>query len=113
MMRLNDTISWKVIGLLVFLMCFSNYLKLFSQQGKTNTVHVGIVYPLSTNGSTAPLDTNYFSLHLIAGISQQENNCLLTGMSGLVKGNMYGVAVAGVSNHVGGDAKGVQMAGVL
>jgi len=84
-----------------------------AQEGKTNHAHVGIIYPLSTNGKTAPADTNDLSLHLIAGISQQENTCLIAGVSGVVKGNAYGTMVSGVSNHVGGSARGVQVAGVL
>ena len=88
-------------------------INVMAQEGKTNHAHVGIIYPLSTNGKTAPADTNNLSLHLIAGISQQENTCLIAGVSGVVKGNAYGTMVSGVSNHVGGSAKGVQIAGVL
>jgi len=84
-----------------------------AQHGKTNQAHVGIIYPLSTNGKTAHLDTNKFSLHLLAGISQQEDACLIAGVSGIVKGNAYGTLVSGISNHVGKDADGVQVAGVL
>ncbi|MFB2121355.1 hypothetical protein [Parapedobacter sp. 2B3] len=84
-----------------------------AQEGKTSQAHVGIIYPLSTNGKTAPADTNNFSLHLIAGVSQQENMCLIAGVSGVVKGNAYGTMISGVSNHVGGNAKGVQVAGIL
>jgi len=84
-----------------------------AQHGKTNHAHVGIIYPLSTNGKTAALDTNKFSLHLIAGISQQEDICLIAGVSGIVKGDAHGTLVSGVSNHVGADANGVQIAGVL
>ncbi len=84
-----------------------------AQEGKTNQAHVGLIYPLSTNGKTAPADTNNLSLHLIAGISQQENACFLAGVSGVVKGNVYGTMVSGVSNHVGGNTAGVLVAGLL
>lgn len=84
-----------------------------AQTGKTNQAHVGIIYPLSTNGRTAPADTNNLSLHLIAGVSQQENACLIAGVSGMVKGNARGIMVSGVSNHVGGNARGAQLAGLI
>lgn len=84
-----------------------------AQTGKTNQTHVGIIYPISTNGKTAPADTNNLSLHLIAGISQQENACLIAGVSGVVKGNAHGVMISGVSNHVGGTAYGTQLAGLI
>src|SRR5690606_1643745 len=84
-----------------------------AQEGKTNQAHVGIVYPLSTNGKTAPADTNNFSLHLIAGVSQQENVCLIAGISGVVKGNAYGTMISGISNHVGGNASGLLVAGMM
>ncbi|MGV3762186.1 hypothetical protein [Parapedobacter sp.] len=84
-----------------------------AQEGKTNQIHIGLIYPLSTNGKTAPSDTNNLSLHLIAGISQQENACLVAGVSGIVKGNANGTMVSGVSNHVGGNASGVLVAGVI
>src|SRR5690606_37822631 len=69
--------------------------------------------PLSTNGKAAPADTNNLSIHLIAGISQQENACYVAGGSGVVKGNVYGTMVSGISNHVGGDASGMLVAGLM
>src|SRR5690606_36724857 len=84
-----------------------------AQEGKTNRVHVGIIYPISTNGETAPADTNDLSLHLIGGVSQRENALLIAGASAVVKGDAHGTVIAGISNHVGGTAKGVQVAGML
>lgn len=40
-------------------------------QTKRN-IHIGFIYPLTTHGTHAPLDTNYFSLHAIAGVSAAE-----------------------------------------
>ncbi|SEL76324.1 hypothetical protein SAMN05421740_109216 [Parapedobacter koreensis] len=85
---------------------------LWAQTGRTNRAHLGIIYPLSTNGRTAPTDTNNFSLHLIAGVSQQENACFIAGIAGIVKGGAYGPVISGVSNHLA-HASGVQVAGVL
>lgn len=85
----------------------------FAQKGKSNLTHIGLIYPLSTNGKTAQLDTNDFSLHLIAGISRQENNFLIAGVAGIVKGDAKGTMISGVYNQVGGHAKGVQVAGLI
>lgn len=84
-----------------------------AQESKKHPAHVGIIYPLSTNGKTAPSDTNDFSLHLIAGISQQENILYIAGISGVVIGNAHGTMVSGIVNHIGNDASGIQVAGVL
>jgi len=107
----NPLISVRLLASTLWMVMLSMHVA--AQHGKTNHAHVGILYPLSTNGKTACLDTNKFSLHLVAGISQQENTLLIAGVSGIVKGNAYGTLVSGVSNHVGKEAEGVQVAGVL
>jgi len=84
-----------------------------AQEKTTNQLHIGLIYPLSTNGKAAPSDTNDLSIHLISGISKQENACLIAGISGIVTANVYGTMVSGVSNHVGADASGVLVAGLL
>ncbi len=101
------------LGVVFSLFMVGQTVELSAQQGKTNLAHIGIVYPLSTNGTTAALDTNDFSLHAIAGVSQQENRLLIAGVAGVVKGDAHGVMVSGVSNHVGNDATGIQVAGLL
>ena len=104
----------RIAYLTVGMVLIAGYVvNLSAQERKKNPAHVGIIYPLSTNGKTAPSDTNDFSLHLVAGVSQQENVLYIAGVSGVVIGNAYGTMVSGVSNHVGNDAKGVQVAGVL
>lgn len=103
--------SVRLLACTLLTLALSGYV--IAQQGKTNQAHVGIIYPLSTNGKTAYLDTNQFSLHLIAGISQQENAFLIAGVSGIVKGYAYGTLVSGIANHVGKEANGVQIAGIL
>lgn len=83
------------------------------QKGKTNDAHIGVIYPLSTNGQTAAQDTNNFSLHLIAGVSQQENTFLLSGVVASIRGDAYGAVISGVANCIGNQASGIQVAGVL
>lgn len=86
---------------------------LFSQTGKFGNAHVGLVYPVSTNGVHAAEYTNSFSLHLISGVSENETAFALYGLTGIIKRNAGGVQIAGVSNHIQNRAQGVQVAGVL
>lgn len=111
MERSRNTFNSVKLVVCALLLILSDHVT--AQHGKKNQAHVGVIYPLSTNGKTAYLDTNKFSMHLIAGISQQEDACLIAGVSAIVKGNTYGTLVSGVSNHVGKEAAGVQVAGVL
>ena len=89
-------------------------------------IHVGLIYPLSTNGTHAPLDTNNLSIHLITGISAAERGLTFAGFSNHIIGkadgiqfagfaNIYGggkgVAFAGFTNVAHGDVKGAQFAG--
>ncbi|SFH01131.1 hypothetical protein [Pedobacter insulae] len=84
-------------------------LNLFAQvPGK---IHVGFIYPLSSNGTHAPLDTNNFSIHLIAGVSAAERGLTFAGLSNFVRHDAVGSQFAGFSNHIGGKADGTQFAG--
>ena len=68
--------------------------------------------PLSTNGKNAGEYTNGVSVNLLLGLSKNENNFALAGLSNVVSGYARGMQIAGVSNHIGGEGKGVAMAGV-
>ena len=46
----------------------------YAQKTDNKKIHVGLVYPLSSNGSHAPQDTNKFSLNIIAGVSAAEDD---------------------------------------
>ena len=74
-------------------------------------IHVGFIYPLSTNGTNAPLDTNNFSIHLIAGVSAAERGLTFAGLSNFIRKDAVGSQFAGFSNHIGGTATGTQFAG--
>ncbi|WP_407430108.1 hypothetical protein [Arcticibacter sp.] len=84
-----------------------------AQLPKTDKIHIGIVYPLSTNGTNAPADTNHFSLHLIAGVSAAEEGLAFAGLSNFVRHRLTGLALSGFSNHIGGRANGLLLAGFL
>ncbi len=76
-------------------------------------MHLGLVYPLSTNGSHAALDTNSFSLHLIAGVSAAERGPSFAGLSNVVVNDTKGSQFAGFSNHIGKTANGALFAGFM
>lgn len=76
-------------------------------------IHFGIIYPLSTNGTHAPLDTNNLSIHLLAGISASEQGGSFAGLSNIVRNDTKGFQFAGFSNHIGKQANGGLFAGFL
>jgi hypothetical protein len=78
----------------------------------TDRVHLGFIYPLSTHGSHAPLDTNDFSFHLLAGVSAAEKGLAVAGLSNIVRNDVKGLAVAGFSNHIGTKSDGLLIAGL-
>ncbi|WP_118950603.1 hypothetical protein [Taibaiella helva] len=106
----SSLILWILCSFLVFF-CF---IVAASAQGtKARPAHVGFIYPLSTNGTEAPQLTNNFSMHVLAGVSWQENAFCLSGISSVVKHEAHGVMISGILNHVQHKARGAQMAGVL
>jgi hypothetical protein len=79
----------------------------------TRKMNLGLVYPLSTSGRQARLDTNNLSIHLIAGLSAAEDGLTVAGISNLVKKDARGLQLAGFSNHIGNYAGGMQIAGFM
>ncbi|QEC51269.1 hypothetical protein EDD80_101242 [Anseongella ginsenosidimutans] len=75
-------------------------------------MHLGLLYPLSTNGRQAPMYSNDFSFHLLMGLSKAENAFVLSGVSTVIREQAAGLQFAGVSNYVGKQTKGMQFAGV-
>ena len=75
--------------------------------------NVGVVYPISTNGTQAKAYVNCFSLNLLAGFSAGETGLSLAGLSNIIFDSSSGVQIAGFSNHIGHYAGGVEIAGFL
>lgn len=76
-------------------------------------VNIGIIYPISTNGTHAAADTNLLSLNLIAGVSAGEKGLAFAGLSNVVRYDAIGMQFAGFSNHVGKRAEGLMFAGFM
>lgn len=75
--------------------------------------HVGLVYPLSTNGTRAAQISNTISLHALAGVSAGEDGAAISGLSTIIKGDQLGAVISGLSNTIAGDATGAQVAGLI
>lgn len=82
-----------------------------AQQTSTTKINVGLIYPLSSNGRNAPLDTNSLSINLLAGVSSVEKGVAFAGISNIVRNDTYGTQFAGFSNHILNKAKGALFAG--
>src|SRR5690606_33844755 len=78
----------------------------------TSAAHIGVIYPLSTNGKSAGSISNHFSLHLLSGYSKSETGLALSGLANIIRENTTGAAIAGLVNQVGENAHGVQIAGI-
>ena len=84
----------------------------YAQSDTVRMAHIGLVYPLSTNGKDAKNYTNYGSFHVLGGVSAGEKSFCLSGIATAVVHNADGFILSGVVNHIGGNSKGMQMAGV-
>jgi hypothetical protein len=110
---LNTLVLWIVCSLLVFF-CF--IIVASAQEDTTPAIrpaHVGFIYPLSTNGTDAPHLSNRFSLHLLAGVSRNEEAFCLSGISSVIKEDASGVVISGIYTHVGDTARGMQISGLV
>ncbi len=78
-----------------------------------SNVHIGLTYPLSTNGVNAALYSNTFSVHAISGISYREEALCMSGIANIIKDSANGAILSGFINITGASAKGVQAAGFM
>lgn len=99
--------------LIISIIITSFHAQLFGQQPLKSNIHIGLVYPLSTNGNQAAAYTNATSVHAIAGVSKNETHLCASGVANIVGDTVTGVAAAGCVNVIGRDANGVQCAGIV
>jgi hypothetical protein len=110
---LSTLILWAVCTVLVFF-CF--IIIASAQEDSictTRPVHLGLIFPLSTNGVDAPKFSNGFSLHALAGVSREERAFCISGISSIVRENASGLMISGIYNQVGDHARGTQIAGMV
>lgn len=80
---------------------------------KESNAHIGLVYPLSTNGTNAINYKNRFSIHAIGGVSASEEAFCASGFGNFIRYNGNGLVAAGFANIILGNAKGAQLGGFL
>ncbi|MES3018802.1 MAG: hypothetical protein V4721_13530 [Bacteroidota bacterium] len=103
--------SLKAVIVLLSLMAL--YLNSSAQTIMPDKVNIGLIYPISTNGTHAAADTNLFSFNLLAGLSAAEHGLTFAGFSNVVRHEATGLQFAGFSNHVGKKATGMMFAGFM
>ncbi|PMD90041.1 hypothetical protein BWI97_24325 [Siphonobacter sp. BAB-5405] len=84
-----------------------------AQDLQKSVAHIGLVYPLSSNGTHADRYSNSFSLHLLAGVSGAETGFSMAGLGSVVRQDAKGLMVSGLFNTIGGRAQGAQLSGLL
>ena len=103
--------SLKIIIAVLALMTV--YLSSYAQVGVADKINIGLVYPISTNGTHAAADTNLFSFNLLAGVSAAERGFTFAGFSNIIRHDASGIQFAGFSNHVGKMVEGLTFAGYI
>jgi hypothetical protein len=99
--------------LIVLLAFMALYLSSRAQEVSTKKTNIGLIYPVSTNGTHAAADTNVFSFNLLAGVSAAEEGFAFAGFSNVVRHDARGMQFAGFSNHIGGKAEGLMFSGFM
>ncbi|MES2704351.1 MAG: hypothetical protein V4649_17045 [Bacteroidota bacterium] len=79
----------------------------------TSNVHIGLAYPLSTNGVHAAEYTNKFSLHAISGVSYSESAFCASGVVSVIRDSARGFVGSGFANIIGNNTTGMQGAGFI
>lgn len=85
-------------------------MALRAQTSTQMPAHIGLIYPISTNGVNAGKVSNRLSLHAIAGLSRGETGVALAGFALVVRDSATGLQASGFLNRIG-DARGAQLAG--
>jgi len=109
----NTNLQLLAFKIIVSLLLLSAGTNSFGQKNTTHKLHFGFIYPVSSNGTHAPLDTNNFSFHLLAGVSAAERGVSFAGLSNIVRNDTKGFQLAGLSNHIGKQANGGLFSGFL
>lgn len=85
-----------------------------SEINETRMAQISFIPSLSigSNLSTNGLITNHFSLNILSGYSKGIQGLEIGGILNIVKEEMNGVQIAGISNLVGGNVNGLQIGGI-
>lgn len=75
--------------------------------------HIGIIYPLSSNGTEAGKYVNEISVHLLGGYAAGLEGFEVSGFGNIENDFVYGAQLAGFFNLVKNDVEGAQFAGFV
>src|SRR5690606_9879465 len=110
-MKLNFSLL-QVFLLLISTMGFSVVFAQEKDSLPTRSAHLGLAYPISTDGQDAGNYSNGVSLHALVGVSGTERSVALSGLGNIIHQDARGAAVSGLFNYIGGSANGTQIAGL-
>jgi len=84
-----------------------------AQSNRESNIHIGFIYPVSSNGKLAGDYTNHCSFHAIAGLSGNEDGATFAGFANIIRNHARGAQFAGFLNYINGTATGGQFAGFM
>ncbi|MCH5599581.1 hypothetical protein [Niabella ginsengisoli] len=87
-------------------------LKCSAQEPAINSVHLGVVTPVSTQGKYAKDISPSFALHALQGVNLNNRGMSIGGLYTKLYGNNKGVMISGLVNKVNGSDKGLAIAGL-
>lgn len=109
--RIANGFTYKCFVLFIVTGFFS--MVSLAQSVKKSNVHIGLIYPISTNGTNAAQYSNHLSLHALVGVSRSETGFAAAGFGLVILDSAKGVQAAGYFNHIGKSASGAQLAGFV
>lgn len=105
---------FKIISWYALITLFATSMSAQAQNSEEKpNINIGLFYPISSNGIDAAEYTNIFSFNAIMGLSEEEKAFAMAGISNIIKENARGLQFAGVHNYTGEETNGLQFAGLL
>lgn len=83
-----------------------------AQEPVANSVHLGFVTPVSTQGKLAKDISPAFSLQALQGVNLNNKGVAIGGLCTMLYGSNRGLLVSGLANRVNGSDKGLSVAGL-
>ncbi|GAB3424891.1 hypothetical protein [Niabella aquatica] len=83
-----------------------------AQEPVANSVHLGFVTPVSTQGRLAKKISPVFSLQALQGLNLNNKGVAIAGLYTRLYGSNRGLLVSGLANQVSGSDKGLSVAGL-
>lgn len=99
-----------VAGLLLFFSASGAFAQTGNALKKSNA-HIGLIYPISSNGVRAFEYSNKVSIHALGGVSGKEEAFCISGIGSYVRYDANGLMASGIVNVITGNARGAHLAG--